>query len=333
MYNVGWIVDGPYSPIDVLQSLERNSANHTPLYFVLLNLWGHLIGNDVALGRMISVFAGLLALAMVYRLSKDFVAPIAGLFAIIIVASNAFYNFYMVNLRMYTLLVLCSTIVCWVYLRIVQSERSVRRSDYVALFVASYAFANTHAISSLLFIALGAYHILHVSKDRRWLNVTIVIVTSLALFLPWAFVLLSQGVDRTYSSIPPERTEIWVLFGNWLSIMFAGSVMLLFLTLAGITLQLRASKTRHLRYHLILVYFLIASGIVAHFTEIVPAGRLRLTLAGFVPLQIFIALGMYGLYRVRKWLGMLALLWLFAGLSFHQTGYLTRISVRHFKLS
>ena len=109
MVNVGWIVDGPYTPIDALHSLAANSPDHTPLYFLLLNIWGHLVGADIATGRLLSVFAGLLSAAMIYRLTRDFVSPMAGVFAVIILASNTFFNFYLVYLRMYPLLVLNAT--------------------------------------------------------------------------------------------------------------------------------------------------------------------------------------------------------------------------------
>ena len=95
-----------YSPGEVLASLQRNSANHTPLYFLLLNLWGRLVGAEVALARLPGVFCGLLSLAVVYRLTRDFVAPLAGWLALVIMASNAFYNFYLPHARMYTLLTL-----------------------------------------------------------------------------------------------------------------------------------------------------------------------------------------------------------------------------------
>ena len=124
MYNVGWIVGGPYSPVDALQSLAANSPDHTPLYFLLLNIWGHLVGADIATGRLLSVFAGMLSAAMIYRLTRDLASPMAGVIAATVLASNAFYNFYMLYLRMYPLLLLNTAIVCWLYLRMLRRGRS-----------------------------------------------------------------------------------------------------------------------------------------------------------------------------------------------------------------
>ena len=40
MGNAGWLINSPYSPADVLNSLVENSPNHTPAYFLLLSQWG-----------------------------------------------------------------------------------------------------------------------------------------------------------------------------------------------------------------------------------------------------------------------------------------------------
>ena len=75
------------------------------------------------MGRTLTIFAGLLSLAITYRLARDIVAPIAGLFAIILLASNAFYNYFYAHARMYPLLMLASAIVIWLYLRIICRQK------------------------------------------------------------------------------------------------------------------------------------------------------------------------------------------------------------------
>ena len=94
MNNAGWLVNSPYSPIDIIQSLQKNSPNHTPGYFMLLSLsigQSHHIRccpgtsfddfhrcllslaisttYDFVLGRVLTICTGLLSLAMVYRLA------------------------------------------------------------------------------------------------------------------------------------------------------------------------------------------------------------------------------------------------------------------------
>lgn len=324
MYNVGWIVDGPYSPLDTLESLATNSPDHTPLYFLLLNLWGHLVGADVATGRLLSLFAGLLGAAMIYRLTRDLVSPIAAIFALVILASNTFYNFYLLYLRMYPLLALNAAIVCWFYWRLLRQNPTPRRRDYVALGAACYALVNTHAISALLFIALGIYHLLHVGKDRRWLKVALTVLLSLALFSPWAVLLISAGVGQTFSSAAPTSDNTWEALGSWLSIGFSGSVTLLIVTLAGLAPLLRRRCKRSRRLLLMLVYYLIVLALFTQFVGIIVPGAMRLTAPGFALLIPCIALSLYQLYRLRKMLGILALVWLLGGIAYQQSDEWTR---------
>ena len=65
MYKAGWQTDLPYSPVDVIQDLYEGTPEHVPVYFILLNIWGKLVTNDIAVGRVLGVYSGLLAMSMV----------------------------------------------------------------------------------------------------------------------------------------------------------------------------------------------------------------------------------------------------------------------------
>ena len=258
MNDAGLVSAGPFSPIDTLESVARNSPNHAPLYFILLNLWSHLVGGEIANLRVLTLFTGLLSLAMIYRLARDFVAPLAGLLALVVAISNALYNFYYANARMYPLLVLTGAITLWLYLRLAQSERKATRGDYLALAAASYALANTHVFSALLFVALGVYHLLHAPKDGRWLRIALAVGAGLLLFSPWLSVLLTQGLERTYAAWRAESDSLGEFLGGLHAVGFNGSAALSLLTVGGLALGWRR-RTIDLRApSLILLYFLIA---------------------------------------------------------------------------
>lgn len=320
MYNVGWIVGGPYSPIDALQSLAANSPDHTPLYFLLLNIWGHLVGADIATGRLLSVFAGLLSAAMIYRLTRDFVSPMAAVFAAIILASNTFFNFYLVYLRMYPLLVLNTALVCWLYLRIVGTRKTPGRQEYVALAAACYALVNTHAISVLLLIALGIYHVLHVRRDRRWLIVSLAIALALLLLSPWAVILLSAGLSQTFSSAAPTADNTREVFDSWLSIGFNGSVSMLIVTIAGLALLFLRRRMQQKQLLLLLAYFIIALALFTQFVGIIVPGTMRLTITGLALFIPCIAISLTQLFLLRRLLGLIALVWVLAGIAYQQSG-------------
>ena len=320
MYNAGWLVNGPYSPIDVMQSLQRYSPNHTPGYFILLSIWGNLIGYDIALGRMLTIFSGLLSLAMTYRLARDFVAPVAGLFALIIVASNAFYNFYIVHVRMYPLLVFTAGIALWLYLRITYQQKRAKRRDYVALGAAVFALINTHAFSALFLAMLGLYHLLIAPKNRRWRRVSAAVLIAALLFSPWAVILLSSGIDRTaehWGNFPP--LDSWGGVNVWFTLALNNQPGLLLLSAAGLALAIWKKKIAFKPYLIMFIFFLLTLALAAELTALVITPNMRHQLVSWLPFVLFAAAGFYSLYCFRKWLGLLVLLWVIAGAAFQRT--------------
>ena len=320
MYNTGWLVNGPYSPIDVMQSLQRYSPNHTPGYFILLSIWGNLIGYDLALGRALTIFSGLLSLAMTYRLARDFVAPVAGLFALIIVASNAFYNFYYAHVRMYPLLVLASGIVLWLYLRITYQQKRVKRRDYLALGIAVFALINTHAFSAGFLLMLGIYHLLIAPKNRRWLWISLAVAAAVLLFSPWMPTLIFDGIDRIGDNPddPPAGSRAAIQI--WLTVILNSQPFLLLLSIAGLALGLWKQKNTPKPYLMMPVIFLFVLAFAAWFLDLIRASNMRYQLAGWLLFALFIAAGLYALYRFRRWLGLGAVLfWVIAGLVFQTT--------------
>ena len=324
MNNAGWLVNGSYSPIDVMRSLQQHSPNHTPGYFILLSIWGNLIGYDIALGRILTIFSGLLALAMTYRLTRDFVAPVAGLFALIIIASNAFYNFHIVYVRMYPLLVLASGLALWLYLRIIHQQKRIKKTDYLALGIAVFALINTHAFSALFLAMLGIYHLLIAPKNRRWLWVSLISIAAALLFLPWADVLLSEGIDRTaahWSNFPP--LDSWEAVNIWLTLALNNQPGLLLLSIVGLALATWKKKIAFKPYLIMFVFFLLTlaltAALAAESTALVITPNMRHQLSGWLPFVLFSAAGFYSLYRFRKWLGLLILLWIIAGAAFQRT--------------
>ena len=63
-------LDPAYSLAETIASVSANSAQHGPLYFVLLNLWERLVGRDLLSLRLLSMFFGLLAVAFTCRLAS-----------------------------------------------------------------------------------------------------------------------------------------------------------------------------------------------------------------------------------------------------------------------
>ncbi len=314
--NAGWAADTTFSPLDTLAALFANSPDQGPLYFLLLNLWGYLVGHEIALARVLTIFFALLSLAMMYRLAADTVSPMAGAFAVIIMASNAFYTFYFAHVRYYPLIVLLSTIVIWLYLRIVDMEQAPNRLDYLALICACAALVSTHAYGVLLYAVCALYHLIIVRKNRRWLAVVAAAGAALALAGPILFIMLTQGLEYAELWHRANADDLGEIFVAWFNVNANGSLPLFLLSAVGIAIGWRRKSTAVQRSALLFVFVLLGIALISSLTGIVSVGLMRHLFAGMPIAVLFQAAGLYALYCERRLLGALLGLWAIAGLSF-----------------
>ena len=319
MNRAGWLADSPYSPIEVIEGLHLASPEHLPGFFVLLNLWGKVTPHDLATGRVLGVYFGLLSLAVAFRLGRDFIAPPAGMFTVFIIASCAFNNFYLAHLRMYSLMLMSSGIVLWLYLRIVHELVDVRRTDYGALFAAVALMVCTQATSILFLISIGVYHLLFARKDRRWQEVAIVVAAGVLVLLPLYPDLVTRGVSDTLNIWGVAAANAREAIQLWLIVISNNYVSLLVLALAGLALGVWRQKIILKRFLILPFIFLITLALIAEVTGLVSKVGIRNYLAGIWPFVLIVAAGLYSLFCFRRWLGLLVALWVIAGLSFQAT--------------
>ena len=149
-----------------------------------------------------------------------------------------------------------------------------------------YLLANTHAFSALLFITLGAYHLLFVAKDKRWLWVSMAVVLALLLFSPWAIVLVTKGIDRSFENWSPGQASLAEILWSWLVVNFNGAPVLAVLSATGLWIGIR-DKTVAMRTHLLLPLFLAVLGLVAQITNSLSTNNMRLAMSA-VPLVTLI---------------------------------------------
>ena len=318
MFNAGWLVNGPHSPADVVSSLQKHSPDHAPLYFILLSAWGQVAGTALASGRLLTVLSSLVCLAMVYRLARDFVGPIAGLLALVIVASNAFFNFYLSDVRMYPLLVLLAGIVLWLYLRLLYHARRARLADYMALGIAAFCLISTHAFGLVFLIMLAIYHLLVVRARRRWLAISAVMLSAGLLFLPYLWDMLesSGGVIESKAHV---AVGSWDAILAWLNVMLNERPALIIFPATGLILGVGSKRIAWRPYLLMFVAYLLAMGVMAETTSLILKDSMRHHLASSLPFALFVVAGIYGLYRIRKWLALVVILWIIAGLDMQNT--------------
>lgn len=318
MLEAGLIGGASDSPLDVLESADGRPDSYSPLYLILLKLWGGVAGQEIAKLRLLSLFTGLLSLAIICRLARDFVAPIAGLLALIVLASNALYNFYYANAGMYPLLMLAGALSLWLYLRLRQRERPAKTIDYLALTAACAALVSAHVFGVLLLIALGLYHLLHVRKDGRWLRISLAVAAGLLLASPWLSFPNSSGIDQTDVILPAESNDLGAVLGALYEVGFNGSAILPLTVVAGLILGWRQRSLALAGPMLIGLYYLILFSLVALLSQSLGSDTARFTFGGWPALILIIASGLYGLSCWRRWLAVVVVLWIAAGASYQQ---------------
>ncbi len=320
MFNSGYLAARPYSPLEIVESLRRQSFDQMPGFFLLLGAWGNATSYTLPIARALPLFIGILALAMTYRLARDFVAPQAGLIALVIVSSNAFYNYYYAFVRMYTLVVLLAAILLWLYFKFIHAKTQPLRRHVVALAASVAALMLTHPFCVTLLTALGLYHLLFVRKDRRWMTVVLSVVVAVLVISPYLLTwtsTLGAAFERKDLTGAPQLLDGPGVIAAWLSVVLNGQVALLVVSIAGIVLGIR-SRTISLAPWLRLSLLFLA--VLAAVAQVIPAlseSTMRYHLVGWLPFVMLCSAALYCLYRFHTLLLCLTLLWVVAGL-WHQ---------------
>ncbi len=320
MHGAGWLQNAPYSPGEVLSFLIEINPEHTPGYYLLLNQWGTFVGHDIATARILSIFVGLLSLALTVRLARDFVAPIAGFYALAIMAGNAFLNYYYAYARMYSLFVFLGAMILWLYLRIIDQKRATKPRDYLAFGAACYALANIHVFSVFLFLTLAVFHVAVIPKDKRWLKICATVLIAFLLFSPWLLISVSNGIQYSLEIFGSgDSDSLGSLLSAWFLLAGNGSLALLLLSVGGLLLM-PFDRAANFRFLAILCgVFAFALAAAPLIWGALTAGMMRLTLAGLPLVVICISAGLTVLHRIKWTLGLMALLCsILAGISLQQ---------------
>ena len=320
MGQAGLLLDGGYAPGELIETLWQETPDHTPGFYLLLSAWGNLAGKDIAVLRLPGIFAGLLSLAIGFRLTRDFVAPAAGLAGLLIVAANTHYAFHYDHIKMYSCVVFASGCGLWLYLRLA-SGRRVKAGPFIAFSLAAAAPISLHLINAfLLLAAISAYHLLCVPKTRQWLAVPLAIALALLCLSPAILAVATAGLE-SWEALNFSHTVadgVGHARGHALA-MLNNQPLLGLLALAGL---LRGTKRRALPKHW-LIWLLGVAAMMALFGFLQQFGmkHMRYSLSLLMPFALFMTAGLHALRDIRKWLPALILvLYVAAGAAFQQSG-------------
>lgn len=193
---------------------------HPPGYYFLLHFWGLLTQPSSAHGleflyAWLSLFFGVLILAVLYVLGRKLFTAEAGLVAAWIAAIQPFHLWYSQEVRMYTLGALLSLLCLWLLLRIAnrfatQTTRTAQRLPIYVIYIlvaSAGLYTLYYFVFSLVAVNLLALLLLRNQWQILWRWVAAQIGV-LLLWTPWLPIFLHQA---TNPPVPPWRVpwETW----------------------------------------------------------------------------------------------------------------------------
>ncbi len=217
---------GPRTLPQVWTHVVENDPFNAPAFYLVLNVWGGLVGWTAFADRALSLLLGLLAITLIYRLGADVESRRVGLLAALFTATSAFYSSYLHELRTYTLLTFFAVLVLVCYWRFSRPRFGHAWIYGAGLAVSVTVLLYTHYTGALLVAALGLYHVLFVAKNRRWWAALGLLALGGALFLPWVRILLdtvsSLGENSNRQALAMNTGETLAMLvyafsnGTWL---------------------------------------------------------------------------------------------------------------------
>ncbi|MBE9010227.1 glycosyltransferase family 39 protein [Pseudanabaenaceae cyanobacterium LEGE 13415] len=167
-----------------LQGLMRGlykGEPHPPIFFLAQHLWLRLFGNSEIAMRSLPLLWSVGAIAAAYGLGKKLIDRRGGLLFAALLATNPFYLFHSLNVRMYTPLVLWAILSVWALLEMMDRPRWKWQITFVLSIVFGlltfYLFAYWVVVLVALILVLDRKH---------WIQHGVRMTIAGLLTLPWA---------------------------------------------------------------------------------------------------------------------------------------------------
>ncbi len=205
-----WNLGGESLRLDEAQSVWQASHSasfiatymlknvHLPLHNTVLHFWMYFFGSGEVSVRALSLIPGVLALFALFFLAKELFEEKIALLATAIGALSPFWVWYSREIRMYTLLILVTTLSYYFLLRILKTDRFLSYAGYVAVnLIGMYThyFFFLVLLSQIVFFFTtwkSNFSVNVPEKKKIFIKLILVAVILAAAFFPWAYELLNS---------------------------------------------------------------------------------------------------------------------------------------------
>lgn len=213
----GWSIWAAQAHVIDVVAADR----HPPLYFAALTVWRAVVGDSHLALRFLSIAAGLLTVAVTYRLATDGFGRRAGVIAAFGIAALPSAVYYAQEIRHYGFLTLFAAL-SWLFLLRWMKEKTpnvdanFRGGDPLGrphtesparrLIWLAYTLSITASLYTLYFavfplFAQGVAVLIWHAPIRRKLGVLAAWIAAGVLYLPWVYVILTRQAGILQSGI------------------------------------------------------------------------------------------------------------------------------------
>lgn len=297
---------------DIWQRITTEDIRQGLLYPLTLASWGSAVGWTEFATRALSLVAGSITLAAIFRLGWSLGKhPLVGLGAAALLGTSVWFMYFLHEMRVYMLLVMFTALLLLLYQRIMYSHQSPRHWMLVALGIVTGLLVNTHYFAVLVIGVVGLWHLLQGIKNRpnrRWWIVIGAWLISCLMLIPWLLNIqqaaqLAHNEPRVQADLPllvKIFADTFLAFGN-------ASVALLVILLA---LSLLARPARWIWLLTVLLFPLNLA--VYYFFGL---NELRYNMAIMPFLALLAGFGLYELAKRRVPALLIVVVWVVAALS------------------
>ncbi len=162
---------------------------HSIAFFAMLNGWMRMFGESPFALRLMSVFMGVLTVAVVYAIGRRLFGPAAGLTGMALVALSPFQVAYSQEARMYAPLGLACALAVLFFVRGAAAQPRPGWGNWLGLAVCAAAAMYMQTLAAFFLLALGL-SALPRPKVFAWVAASGAL--AFALWLPWAIMLPSR---------------------------------------------------------------------------------------------------------------------------------------------
>ncbi len=310
----GWSYKESFDLAQTAQSVSTLSPQHAPAYYLILNIWSGLAGDDLFQARLLSVYFALLSVALVYRLALLTGNRRAALAAPLVLAFFAYFQYYAQIARVYPLLILVCGWLLWAYWQCVYARRRTRW-QWLSLFLAAAFIVYIHYFGIVIIAAIGLYHLIFAPRGSQWFQAPAIMAAAILPFAFWlptamrGFMESGDALADTALILPEAALTVLRIYAN-------GLWFLPLMAFAALVNYRRRLERAEIYFVTVAMAVFLIFLLVNEITPILAERRMRYTLALALPLGLALAIALGRLPGWSKLAPPLLLIWIGSSFAF-----------------